>query len=243
MNLSDLIPRLNNISTVYSVNGILNQSFLKKYSKFTYILLISPVLLSNGFYCTGLVSNKYWKFLWKLCYPESFKDQQTEYTGTCVKYHPNEPKCEEAIKNNLTVSLPKILTMYNKLYFIHGLYLLFVKRISLKKVLKTELLNILSSSSFLFLQTLLQRVGICGIKNLNTVKFYLLSMICSTPILLERSNRVSQINNMMISNICVGYLNKFKKSKYIYIAICMVLLREKRIDLMRLISSVLNSER
>jgi hypothetical protein len=199
------IDTLINICIIYSVKEL--YIIPTQYSKIVYIALLSPLVICNGFYNTGVITNKYWKFLRSMCYPTS---PQVTYNGECNIYHRNE--CSNSLlQRDYSITFKKITSMYFKYYLIHGIYLGVFKKYPLRIILTKELENWLRSSSFLFFQNVFQRLAMCKINNIHPLKLYSITTLCSSFILFEHISRVKQINTMMISNVSISLFNNYCK--------------------------------
>ena len=226
-----------NICIIYSIKSL--YIVPKEYSKLFYIYFCSPLVLCNGFYNTQVVSKKYWKFLITLCYPNI--KQIVTYEGDCSAVHTHKKDCYNLTEFNKM--LQNIFLLYLKYYSLHGIYLLCLKKQGLKDVLNKEILNIFKSTSFLFLKNLFQRLVIFSIPNIKPVPMYLLSSLCSNPIIFENESRVSQINTMMLSNITIGGINKFVEKYKNNITLILLLLsfyKRKKLHNPTLMLSIIN---
>lgn len=210
-----------------------------KYSKLFYVYVLSPLVVCNGFYNTGFITNKYWKFLRSMCYPGS---QQITYNGYCNVYHNTE--CSDIVlKQDYLKTLRKISYLYFKYYLLHGIYMLIVKKSSINSIIKKEVENWFRSTIFLFIQNTFQRLFMCKINNISPIQLYFITSICSNSIFFENINRVKYINTMMISNISISILQNYKsyKNKLTFILLMLTLSKNKYIKLPTLLLSIFNT--
>lgn len=212
-----------------------------KYSNLLYILVISPLVICNGFYNTGIITTKYWKFLRSMSYP--YTGGKIIYNGNCSVYHNNKECSNTLLKNDYLYTLHKISSMYFKYYLVHGAYILLLKKIPVTKVLIQEFQNWFRSSAFLFLQNVLQRFLMCKIPNISIIHLYLITCFSSNCIIFENLNRVKQINIMMLSNIMISISNNYEqyKNKLTFILLMLTFSKNKYINISTLFLSIANA--
>lgn len=239
---------VNNSIVIYSIKSL--NKIKSKYSGLLYIFIYSPLLLYTGFYYKDIVSYNYWRFLLSLTYPEHKKNNEI-FNDECKIYHINEENCNIALINNYKKTIIMVFVMYSKFYSLSSLLTLLINRN--KWNIKNDILNIMYSTLFLSCQTIFQRILLCNTNKLlinnknkdilNKIKFYMISLVCSIPIFFERNNRKTQINNMIISNLTIGYLNKINNN-YIYkfMILLFVLLKERKINRLNALFSILSSK-
>jgi hypothetical protein len=211
-----------------------------KYSKLLYAVVISPLVIGNGFYNTGIITTKYWKFLRNMCYPHS--GEKLTYDSDCSIYH-NEECSNTLLKNDYLYTLHKITSMYFKYYLIHGTYLLIFKKTPITKVLIKEFENWVRSSAFLFLQNVFQRFSMCKIPNISIIHLYLITFLSSNCIFFESINRVKQINTMMLSNMIISTSDNYYKpykNKLTFILLMLTFSKNKYIKIPTLLLSIVN---
>jgi hypothetical protein len=214
-----------------------------KYSKLLYISIISPLVICNGFYNTGVVTQRYWRFLRSMCYPHS--GEKLTYDGDCHIYH-NKECSNTLLKHDYLYTLHKITFMYFKYYVIHGLYLLIFKKRPISKVLIKEFENWFRSSAFLFLQNAFQRFYMCKvpeISNISTIHLYLITFFSSNFILFENTGRVKQINTMMLSNMIISVSDNYYKpykNTLTFLLLMLTFSKNKYIKIPTLILSIIN---
>lgn len=234
-----------NICIIYSTKEITKLIIPNKghyigipYSKLLYTFVISPLVICNGFYNTGVITTRYWQFLRYLCYPRS---KELTYYGDCSIYH-NKDCSNTLLKHDYFYTLQKITYMYFKYYFLHGIYLLINKR-SVLCVIEKEVINCFKSTTFLFLQNVLQRFFMCKLHNISPVNMYLITSLCSHCILFENTHRVKHINTMMISNMIISITDnyyKLYKNKLTFILLVLTFSKNKYIKIPTLILSIIN---
>lgn len=238
---------INSSIIIYSIKS----DFLKnKFNpKLLYIFLYSPVLLTTGFFYKDIVSFNYWKFLLSLTFPEynckKIKNNIEENNTECKLYHKNENSCYLAFYNNYTKTIIRTSSMYSKFYIINTLFNVLTVNKTKNKVqlLINTISSILYSTVFLSGQTILMRILLCNTNLKSKILLYFISLISSLPILFERNTRVIQVNNMIISNLVIGCLKKLNTSNYIYkIIILLTILKEKKINKLNILLSLLNSK-
>jgi hypothetical protein len=211
-----------------------------KYSNLLYALIISPLVICNGFYNTGIVSQRYWRFLRNMCYPHS--GEKITYDGNCSVYH-NKECSNTLLKNDYLYTLHKVTLMYLKYYLLHGTYLLLFKKRPVTKVLMKEFENWFRSSAFLFLQNVLQRFFMCKLSNISIIHLYLITFLSSNCILFENISRVTQINTMMLSNMIISVSNNYYKSYKNKLSLLLLMLtfsKNKYIKIQTLLLSIVN---
>jgi|688.fasta_scaffold612621_1 hypothetical protein len=227
------------ICIIYCTKEITNKGI--PYSKLLYSLVISPLVICNGFYNTGIITTKYWKFLRNMCYPHS--GERLTYNGNCSIYH-NKECSHTLMKNDYLYTLHKITSMYFKYYLIHGAYLLIFKKRPIIKVLIKEFENWFRSSTFLFLQNALQRFFMCKVPNISIIHLYLITSLSSNCIFFENTSRVTHINTMMLSNMIISMTDTYYKSyknNITFILLMITFSKNKYIKIPTLLLSIVNS--
>lgn len=225
-----------NIFILYSIKRL--YFIPNKYSKLFYIYVSSPLILCNGLYNTQIVSNKYWKFLRLLSYPDAKK--YIAYQGNCTPFHTGIKNCYEI--SQFYKMIKNITLLYFKYYSIHAGFLIFLKHKNIKTVFITELINILQSTSFLFFQNFFQRLFLCTVPNITPFSMYFITSLSSYPVIFENKSRISQINTMMLSNVVIGSIDRFFKHYKNNIALLLLLstlFKNKKFDKVTLFLSII----
>ena len=212
-------------------------------SKLFYIYCMSPIVLCNGIFSTNVVSKKYWKFLRMLSYPRA-KGEITYENGNCTIFHEKPGDCYnmEEFKD----MFKNIFLLYFNYYSLHGIYLLTLKKYRINDILLKEVKNMIQSTSFLFLQNFFQRIILCSIKDIKYYEMYFLTSMCSNPVILEKTSRVTQINTMMLSNVIIGIIDKYFtncKNKITLVFILFTFYKNKKLDIPALLFSIINGLR
>lgn len=186
------------------------------YAKPTYIFLLSPLLLTEALWNNDSICYQYKRSLMYLTYPDCKMTPDKKYRK-CSDVHNPEKSCRDAFIKNSVITISRALKMYSKFYIFQALFALVLtcrSRERAKVIIRTALVNTLRSSLFISGQTILQRLLLCGSSayhiNITPWKLYLMSVIGSIPILLERSFRTQQLNSLIISHLIVGQMKKRK---------------------------------
>lgn len=209
-------------STAMIIYTIKNSRLLDiKHAKPLYILILSPFLLLTSLWNSDTISYQYRKFLLSFTFPECRLDT-TQKLVDCKSLHVNEKDCYKALKNNATTTMKKTFLLYWKLYFVeYILTFIIIRKLKFtsftneKKNILVPLYSTLCSFLFLGGQTILQRIVICLHKDKNNYlskkSLFLSSIPASVPVLLERNDKVAQVNNLVASHIIVGALKKYDR--------------------------------
>lgn len=225
------------------------------WSKFLYILVFSPVMLTRALWEHDTISYKYRHFLMSITYPECALYDKDVYRG-CKNAHQND--CIVDLKNNFPRMFRRIFRTYYNFYFIHTLVNVIsawrknkLNKEVFKTILSKGMLNIVRSTIFLLSQTTIQRVALCTSQKysrrenqsqITPLKIYLLSVIGSLPILIERPSRVKQINSLLISHLIVGSLNKNLSYNWIpFLSWFRTIADEEKIDKLTMVVSMLTA--
>lgn len=231
---------INSSIIIYCVKSLQNKIIINQ--KLLYIFLYSPILLTTGFFYKDIVSYNYWKFLFKLTFPEYKRDMLCNKIINCKIYHEEENECNKALINNCIKTIVISSKVYTKFYILNGLFSILTKNKSFLKVLYNTFYSIIYSTLFLSLQTILIRFLLCNSNCQNKIHVYIISVISSLSILFERDNRVNQINSMITSNLIIGYLKKYNNN-YIYkIILLLTLLKDRKVNKANVILSLLSSK-
>jgi hypothetical protein len=229
MNLQDvhmnlrLVKLVKKALIIYVVKRA-TSSVSEKYAKGLYILLLSPTLLTYALLHHDKISYGYRKFLMSYTYPECKLEKDQAYEG-CQQVH-GEKGCTTSFNENCTVTITSTVrlyaSMYAVIYFMDSMYDVVHSKYSssfTRTKVKRVLFHVLRSSSFFISQCLAQRLLLCSFNKVqkklrkkdvideftpDKMELYILSALGSIPILLERSCRVKQINNLVISHILLG---------------------------------------
>lgn len=183
-----------------------------KYAQPLYILLLSPLLLTQALWRHDTVSYNYRRFLMSFTYPECNFSSDAVYRR-CDNVHPAEPSCRSSFLSNIGITVKRVFRLYSRLYFFHTIVTLILARKNMSwfianKIIKSGLINTLRSTAFLSGQTITQRALLCAAANkklsISPKSLYAMSVIGSVPILFERRFRVRQLNSMIISHLIAG---------------------------------------
>lgn len=190
-----------------------------RYSKLSYILVLSPTMLAHLICHPDLISYKYRRFLISLTYPESIFKKELILYDSCKEFHP-EQSCIDAFKTNWKRTLNAVFKIYVRFYLVAFLFSILwnKKRTNLRTHGKSCALNCVKSTAFLVSQTLLQRALLCYASNQDDLRaiedrkklIWFLSMCGSTPVMFERDSRVKQVNSLVLAHLYVGALKKYQ---------------------------------
>jgi len=195
-----------------------------KLAKWTYVFLLSPLLLTRALLTPDEICLRYRRFLMSFTYPEKNIVDDNAFSS-CATMHKDQPACGKAFVRHCMETIRRIFRMYLRLYIMHGIVLLLVlnrfyttidrthrKKTNLTNVLRFELYNTLRSTAFLSGQTLLQRSLLCLATKykvrMTQKRVYAMSIVGSLPVLFERDFRTQQVNNLVLSHLAIGYLRK-----------------------------------
>lgn len=186
------------------------------YAKPTYILFLSPLLLTEALWNNDSICYQYKRSLMYLTYPDCKMTPDKKYRK-CSDVHIPEKSCREAFIKNSIVTISRALKMYSKFYIFQALFALVLtcrSRGKAKDIILTALVNTIRSTLFISGQTILQRLLLCASSayniNLSPWKLYVMSVIGSVPVFMERKFRTQQLNSLIISHLIVGQLKKRK---------------------------------
>lgn len=206
-------------AVVYSIRRVNNVPL--DLGKWVYLLLLSPYMLSRSLWTHDEISYKYRHFLTSLTYPECNLAKKQVFRH-CNTFHSDELSCTKAFASNFLKTIKSVWKMYLRLYTIQTLIFMFLSRKRMDKkraclMVKSGLSNAVRSSCFLGGQAMLQRVLLClmGKMGMDVTPrtFYLISILGSLPIFFEREFRVKQVNSIILSQVIVGQMRKWKRSE------------------------------
>ncbi len=188
------------------------------HAKSTYIFFLSPLLLTRSLCYTGLISHKYRKLLVAFSYPEC-DFRKSDVYQSCETVHAQNNNCSISFMTNFHKTVIRALKMYTQFYCFRSIILALLARRKMsqefvRKMIKDTCKSIARSTLNISLQSFSQRILLCLAArahiSITPLKLYLLSIIGSLPVLIERRNRVHQFNNFVLSHLVVG---KYKNEK------------------------------
>lgn len=206
-------------SIIYTIRRL---NFLPiRYSKPLYILGLSPLLLVQALWNYDTVSYTYRRFLMSFTYPECQVSEEMVFR-TCKTVHRSEKSCFKALKMNVFRTIKRVFRIYSRIYFFKVIFQLILSKNKMTKDLAKSIVfdglkKTLRSTAHLAGQTLLQRSLLCTATaakiQLTPAKLYALSAVGSLPVLFERTSRVKQVNDMVLSHLVIGQWKRMNHGK------------------------------
>jgi len=204
------------IFLVYAIKR--NVKIPSQYNQLVYALILSPLMLANGLWCNDLIAFRYRAFLAYIAYPKAKLYPSLEYrdchTHKRLANEPLDADCWELSKKEIPLTIKRVLKLYSRFYLLQLLIVAsYTKKLTLKSV-KNAALNTFWSSLFLGGQTIAMRAQLCWATKqgygLSWFRMWMMSVIPSFCIYAERTDRVGQINNLVLAHILIGWLKKYQ---------------------------------
>eukprot|EP00026_Physarum_polycephalum_P008244 Phypoly_transcript_08323.p1 GENE.Phypoly_transcript_08323~~Phypoly_transcript_08323.p1 ORF type:complete len:259 (+),score=17.25 Phypoly_transcript_08323:730-1506(+) len=223
-----------------------------KYNKIVYAVLCS-IMLTFSLRWSDAISAKYRNFLIRF----TFAEIKHPWTSTstfdgCETHHrlsdtPPETSCLKLAFQNIPLTYYRIFVLYFRFYLVQLAITSSVRRkLSLPQIEQT-LLSIVRSTLFLAGQTSTTRIILCledhfGFKH-NYFMAWLAGFLGTTWVACERSDRVGQINNLVLAHIVIGWLRKLQLLNPVVTipAFMGAVAKEKRVDPIALIFAMLTT--
>jgi len=222
--LAKLRDSIDIVLIIYAIKRF--TSVPQKYNKPVYAFLLAPIMLVQALMYNDRIAYRYRKFLIGFTFPKVRIDTKDAYVNCSshklLSSQSLDASCWDLFLNEAPITAKKVVKLYSRFYVLQAIVVALRAKKMRMRFIKQAAINTARSSAFLAGQTILVRIQLCLANKvgmpLTPFNVWLMCFLNSMCIYFERSDRVGQINNLVLAHIFIGWLKKINALSY-YISV------------------------